>query len=295
VCAIEPNIQCVTTPCAAGTYKTYGNACNANVANAKVEFDGECGKKEGQLVDANDPPKDPPRVCTKEYAPVCGAKTAIEPCLTMPCPNLTQVTYGNKCMAGDVKVIATGECKNPGSPVLELPDMACTQQYDPVCGKDETGKVCITTPCPTHVYKTFGNACGAGIAMAEVVFKGECGGLQNFEVEGEPPVIITTELPQPEKMVSVESASIKDGILSVSLRYGGCEKQHFDLYASSLFLESFPVQMNSTFVPQVEDDCEAIIASDHVYDLNPVRAAYEQGYQTTAGTVILRGLGRYTF
>lgn len=40
------------------------------------------------------------------------------------------------------------------------PDV-CTQIYQPVCGLVDTGIRCITTPCPSAEFKTFGNACTA--------------------------------------------------------------------------------------------------------------------------------------
>ena len=57
--------------------------------------------------------------------------------------------------------------------------MACTMQYDPVCASVDTGIRCITTPCPSAEYKTYGNACSA--CSDEKVygyFPGECGGFE---------------------------------------------------------------------------------------------------------------------
>ena len=47
----------------------------------------------------------------------------------------------------------------------------CTMQYDPVCGAQPVQ--CITTPCYPQ-YKTYGNACMAGIENATIIHKGEC-------------------------------------------------------------------------------------------------------------------------
>jgi hypothetical protein len=40
------------------------------------------------------------------------------------------------------------------------PEM-CTRDYRPVCGARDTGVRCITTPCPSTEWKTYGNACTA--------------------------------------------------------------------------------------------------------------------------------------
>lgn len=40
------------------------------------------------------------------------------------------------------------------------PEM-CIEIYQPVCGLVDTGIRCITTPCPSTDYKTFGNSCTA--------------------------------------------------------------------------------------------------------------------------------------
>lgn len=37
----------------------------------------------------------------------------------------------------------------------------CTQEYDPVCALRDTGVRCVTTPCPSAEWKTYGNACMA--------------------------------------------------------------------------------------------------------------------------------------
>ncbi|MBW2542241.1 MAG: hypothetical protein JRF15_09135 [Deltaproteobacteria bacterium] len=48
----------------------------------------------------------------------------------------------------------TIECADP------RPEM-CTQEYLPVCGLRDTGIRCVTTPCDSHEWKTYSNACTA--------------------------------------------------------------------------------------------------------------------------------------
>lgn len=60
-----------------------------------------------------------------------------------------------------------GEISQPedaAQSLIQCPDNrpeVCTQIYQPVCGLVDTGIRCITTPCPSAEYKTFGNACTA--------------------------------------------------------------------------------------------------------------------------------------
>lgn len=37
----------------------------------------------------------------------------------------------------------------------------CTREYKPVCASRDTGVRCVTTPCPSTEWRTYGNACDA--------------------------------------------------------------------------------------------------------------------------------------
>lgn len=51
----------------------------------------------------------------------------------------------------------------------------CTHIYKPVCASIDTGIRCITTPCPSVEFKTYGNACSACADSAVDGFtEGEC-------------------------------------------------------------------------------------------------------------------------
>ena len=51
----------------------------------------------------------------------------------------------------------------------------CTHIYKPVCGSIDTGIRCVTTPCPSVEFKTYGNACFACADNAVDGFiEGEC-------------------------------------------------------------------------------------------------------------------------
>jgi hypothetical protein len=56
------------------------------------------------------------------------------------------------------------------------PEM-CTQQYDPVCAKRDTGIRCVTTPCESSAWVTYSNGCSACSDPKVSAFKsGSCGG-----------------------------------------------------------------------------------------------------------------------
>lgn len=291
VCGIENrNIQCITTPCDNQFYKTYGNQCHAINANSPIVHEGECGEKEGEPVG---------QACTREYDPVCGAQNSTRPCLSAPCPKLEYNTFGNQCEANAAGAIFlfSGECGDKeGEELSNLSEyMACTAQYDPVCAKVTGNLQCITTPCPTHEYRTFGNACEARVSGASFIAAGECPKtLVEMPVTAEPPVILVEELPEVRETVRVVESRISGDVLTVKLGYSGCSEQHVSMLALDEFLESDPVQVSYTFQSVVEDFCDAYFETEFVYDLMPLRLAYSRSYNG-AGKILIPEVGLYEF
>ncbi len=291
VCGIENrDIQCVTTPCHNQFYKTYGNACHARNANSPIISEGECGDQEGQPVG---------KACTREYNPVCGAQNATRPCLSAPCPKLEHKTFGNPCEANaaGAMTLFPGECGDKeGEEIDNLGEyIACPALWDPVCAKALGDVQCITTPCPTHEYRTFGNACSAMQSRAGLIISGECPkALTEVPVTAEPPVVLVNSFPTPAEQTTIVKAGIKNDVLTVTLGYSGCSEQHYSLLVQDAFLKSEPVQVNYQFQPVVEDFCDAYFETEFTYDLMPLRLAYSQSYKG-AGVIAIPEIGRYEF
>lgn len=99
------------------------------------------------------PPRpDTPRICTREYNPVCGQRGG------------DRRTFGNACMAqaDGYRILGPGECRVGGGDWSRPPQQACTMEYRPVCG-ERRGRT-----------RTFGNACSAEADGFRVVHPGEC-------------------------------------------------------------------------------------------------------------------------
>ena len=88
---------------------------------------------------------------------------------------------------------------------------------------------------------------------------------------------------------TIVAASVVGDDLLVSLSYGGgCEDQFFSPCWDGAFAESDPVQtwlaLSHSGAP---DPCDAVVQDDLSFSLLPMRAAYEEGYQTTSGEIII--------
>jgi len=76
-----------------------------------------------------------------------------------------------------IMIFLCSACTNPGTPIAmpSVPDkpasqmiscpetrpQMCTKEYLPVCASRDTGIRCVTQPCPSMEWKTYGNACDA--------------------------------------------------------------------------------------------------------------------------------------
>lgn len=235
-------------------------------------------------------------ICTKEYMPVCALVPNSKVCVTSPCPSHTYQTFGNRCEAqgANTLVIGEGECGDKeGQDYYD--QVACPAVYQPVCAKAPAPIQCVTTPCPTHEYRTFGNLCEAGVGRALVSFNGECSlaQLDNQPTFAEQPVRLynvnsnLAELPAAGSVKVIE-ASITEDILTAKLGYSGCNEQpvSFNVDASTV-LESLPVQLVYHFAPREEQACDAYFETEFTYDLLPVRAVFRDHVESEPGLAIL--------
>ena len=87
----------------------------------------------------------------------------------------------------------------------------------------------------------------------------------------------------------IDVVAVTGDVLTVMVHYaGGCRPHDFTLVIPAAFLESHPVQSNALLAHDAHDDaCEAIISRSLVFDLSPLKAAFQQAYQQTTGTIRL--------
>ena len=89
---------------------------------------------------------------------------------------------------------------------------------------------------------------------------------------------------------TINAATLQDDTLTLNVSYGGgCETHAFTLVAEERFLESFPVQLHVSLAHNANDDaCETSLTEEYHFDLTPIKEAYQKGYQTDEGTIVLR-------
>ena len=88
---------------------------------------------------------------------------------------------------------------------------------------------------------------------------------------------------------NIQGASMDGDRLSLRVTYsGGCWAHELDLYGSTAFLESYPVQADVFLSHDAKDDpCDALIREQLFYDLLPLKQAYHQAYGPE-GPLLLR-------
>jgi hypothetical protein len=90
--------------------------------------------------------------------------------------------------------------------------------------------------------------------------------------------------------LNIDDADVAGDILILKVASGGgCTVHSYDLYASSAFFESYPVQAGLVVVHEDNDDpCDAIVRQFLYFDLKPLKQSYFESYMGTEGSMFLR-------
>ncbi len=227
---------------------------------------------------------DGPFIFNEDFAP--GTRYNVVAEAKQPPPDYScDVNNGQGTIRGNVSNIKV-ECGN----------RFCTTQYEPVCAKELTDIVCITTPCPNYQYRTFSNACEA--SNAQISFAGECGSLENMLSTDAKPIVITEFNPEvnPETLANIIDTKFDGDNLLLTVGFSGCDDKHsVKVSAKPTFLESFPVQVATLVQHFPVQACDAYFTKTVSIDLLPLKHRYIDQYQQTSGAIALQGIGTYQF
>ncbi len=93
----------------------------------------------------------------------------------------------------------------------------------------------------------------------------------------------------PQDPLEVKGVVVESDALIVEVSYGGgCEEHTIGLCWNGAFAESFPVQVWVDLSHDAHDDnCDALITEPRKLDLSGLRTAYQEGYQTEHGTIVI--------
>ncbi len=102
------------------------------------------------------------------------------------------------------------------------------------------------------------------------------------------PLDICTTIP-PSDPFSHTGTALSGDVLTADVGYsGGCQDHGFQLCWDGMFLESDPVQAGLTLIHDSNgDDCEAYITESRMFDLNPLKQAWQSAYGATSGTIMV--------
>ena len=81
---------------------------------------------------------------------------------------------------------------------------------------------------------------------------------------------------------------LKSNSLKMNASYGGgCKEHEFVLIATS-FMESYPIQVNVVLSHEDNDDpCDAWITEEKMFNLSPLKKAWQEQYNEISGTIII--------
>ncbi len=89
--------------------------------------------------------------------------------------------------------------------------------------------------------------------------------------------------------LTIKNAMVVNDEIQVSVEYvGGCGEQTYQLLTHGRYAESIPVQLQVLLSFENNDSCNAVIQEDICFDLKELSTHYEQSYQDSEGTIIIR-------
>ena len=87
----------------------------------------------------------------------------------------------------------------------------------------------------------------------------------------------------------INEIRIEGDLLQLTVSYsGGCEEHVFELIGTKNFMESEPVQVNIRLSHNANNDpCDALITEELIFNLSPLKEAWQDAYQQESGTIII--------
>jgi hypothetical protein len=95
---------------------------------------------------------------------------------------------------------------------------------------------------------------------------------------------------RPRDPVTIDSARVTgDSLFAYVTHGGGCAQHSYQLVVSTIWMESFPVQVPARISHDANgDNCKALLRREVGFSLAPLADAYRRGYQQTSGSISLR-------
>ena len=100
----------------------------------------------------------------------------------------------------------------------------------------------------------------------------------------------------PADPVTIYATEVRGDSLDLNVTFGGgCNEHTFTLLSAAAWMESYPVQVSVRLSHDAHGDaCDALLTRVLRFDLSPLKAAYANAYNTTAGIVRLNIAGSST-
>ena len=223
---------------------------------------------------SGDPSGDPP-VCEDG-----DSKPADDGCNNCTCYDgqwaCTEIACGDECQPGDKKMDECNTCD------CYMGGWVCTDAACPGTDTDGDTEPGSDTIDPTAADPVCGDGvvdgnefCDDGNQVDDDRCPNDCGLGDNACGASDP--------------LTIDSAMIAGDALVTQVTYGGgCQEHLISLCWDDSFAESDPVQAWIGLSHDAQDDeCDALITEMRSIDLSPLREAYQAGYQTENGEIIL--------